>query len=113
LITTEVYVTGPNYRHVEVDVSVIADPSQPLGVVEAAVSNKLLANFNPVTGQDFGSVISQTGTLGLVLTTPGVVRLGPTGLTIRVDGVKYTQDLTLGASEIAYSDVHQVGVSYS
>lgn len=125
LITTEVYVTGPNYREVEVDVAVIVDPSYPLGTVQAALTTSLQNYFNPVTGGDipegsttgsgfpFGGVISITGTLRLIVITTGVVRVVPNSFKVYVDGEQITQDLQIGPSETVYSGQHQIGASYS
>jgi predicted phage baseplate assembly protein len=119
LITTEVYVKGPDYRKVEIQVSVIADPRTPLAVVSQALNARLLAYFNPVTGGeeqtgwDFGYPIYTYETLRQILLSTGVVRIVPGTLQTYVDGVLQTADVLLGPSETVYSVSHTITVSYS
>ena len=119
LITTEVYVKGPDYRKVEIEVSAIADPRSPIAVVTQALTARLLAYFNPVTGGSegtgwaFGQSIYSSETFRQILITPGVLRIVSGTLKTYVDGVLQEGDVALGPSEIVYSVNHSVVVTYS
>ena len=120
-VATEVFVIAPNYREVLVDVSLIALPSYVGTSIAAAVMNKLLAFFHPLTGGvqgtgwPFGGPISVTEVYRQVLTTPGVDRIVAGKLTVFVDGkpVSDQSDVLLAANETVSSDKHLVDVRYN
>ena len=97
-VATELYVIAPSYRKVLVDVSLIALPNYVGASIAAAVKNKLLAFFHPLTGGvqvtggvqgtgwPFGEPVSVSEVYRQVLTTPGVDRIVPGKLTVFVDG---------------------------
>jgi predicted phage baseplate assembly protein len=119
LVTTEVYVKGPDYRKVEVEVGVIADPRSPIAVVTRALNDRLLAYFNPITGGSegtgwaFGQPIYSSETFRQILITAGVVRIVSGTLKTYVDDVLQEGDVALGPSEVVYSLKHTVLVTYS
>jgi len=119
LITTEVYVLGPVYRQVEIQVSVIADPKYLIAVVTQTLTNVLLAYFNPITGGadgtgwGFGETIYSSETFRQILITPGVLRIVSGTLLTYVDGILQTGDVALGPSEVVYSINHIITVTYS
>jgi predicted phage baseplate assembly protein len=119
LITTELCVTAPNYRSVQVVVKVIADPRVPIQKVSQDLTNKLLSYFHPVTGGEdgkgwgFGASIYFSETTRIILLTPGVVRIVPESLKILVDGKLQATDILFGPTDMVYSTQHVVSVSYS
>ena len=119
LVTTEVYVKGPDYRKVEIEVSVIADPRSLIAVVTKTLTDRLLAYFNPIkggsdrTGWAFGQAIYSSETFRQILITPGVLRIVSGSLKTYVDDVPREGDVALGPSEIVYSLKHTVVVTYS
>jgi uncharacterized phage protein gp47/JayE len=119
LITTEIYVTAPTYRKVEIQVSVIADPRSLIATVSQALNNQLLNYFNPVTGGDdgegwdFGETIFTSETMRQILLSPGVLRIVANTLQTYVDDVLQLSDVTLGPTEIVYSLQHAITVIYS
>jgi hypothetical protein len=119
LATTEVYVCAPNFRKVEIQVSVIANPRFLLATVSQALNVRLLAYFHPVTGGEdntgwgFGDGIYEYETLRQILLSTGVVRIVSGTLKTYVDDVLQTGDVDIGSSEIVYSVQHTITVSYS
>jgi predicted phage baseplate assembly protein len=119
LITTEVYVQGPNYRQVQIQVSVIADPTYALATVTQALTNQLLTYFNPLTGGAdgtgwaFGATIYASETEREILITQGVLRIVSGTLLTYVDGALQTGDVSLAPSEVVYSINHLITVTYS
>lgn len=119
LITTEIYVTAPTYRKVEIQVSVIADPRSLIATVSQALNNQLLNYFNPVSGGDdeegwqFGETIFASDTMRQILLTPGVIRIVAGSLQTYVDDVLQAGDVTLGPTEIVYSLQNTITVTYS
>ncbi len=119
LVTTEVYVKGPDYRRVEIQVHVIANPRFLIATVSQALNDGLLRYFHPVTGGengtgwDFGTGIYAFETLRQILLSTGVVRIVPGSLQTYVDDVLLKDDLLLGPSEIVYSIKHTITVTYA
>ena len=119
LITTEVYVQGPDYRQVQIQVSVIADPTYSITAVTQALTNQLLTYFNPLTGGAdgtgwaFGATIYASETEREILITPGVLRIVSGTLLTYVDGVLQPGDVSLAPSEVVYSTNHLITVTYS
>jgi predicted phage baseplate assembly protein len=119
LITTELYVTGPDYRKVEIQVQVIADPRFLIATVSQALNARLMSYFHPVTGGEdgtgwpFGYSIFYYETLRQVLLSTGVVRVE--SMQTYVDDVLYPAgtDVNLGPSETVYSVKHTIMVTYS
>ncbi len=120
LVTSELYVTTPVYRLVEVDATVTAAPGAALGDVEANVVNTLLAFYHPLTGGqqgsgwDFGGTIYVSDAYQQILKIDGVERIeGP--IRIYVDNQLQTQDqdVSLQPFELVYSTNHVITVSYS
>ena len=74
-VATELFVIAPSYRKVLVDVSLIALPNYVGASLAAAVKNKLLAFFHPLTGGvqgtgwPFGEPVSVSEVYRQVLTT--------------------------------------------
>jgi predicted phage baseplate assembly protein len=119
LVTTEVYVTAPAYRKVEIRVGVIADPRSLIATVTSALTARLLAYFHPVTGGsgatgwDFGETIYASETMREILVTQGVLRIVANSFQTYVDDVLCSGDVAIGPAEVVYSVQHTVMVSYS
>jgi predicted phage baseplate assembly protein len=119
LITTEVFVRGPDYRKVEIRVSAIADPKFPLSIVTQSLTDRLLAYFSPTTGGDdgtgwaFGQPIYASETLRQILITPGVLRIVSGSLMTYVDDLLTEGDVSLAPSEVVYSIEHTIMAAYS
>jgi len=120
-VATELFIIAPSYRKVLVDVSLIALPNYVGASLAAAVKNKLLAFFHPLTGGvqgkgwPFGEAVSVSEVYRQVLTTAGVDRIVAGKLTVFVDGkpVANEQDTLLAANETVYSEDHLVDVGYN
>jgi predicted phage baseplate assembly protein len=119
LITTEVYVKGPDYRKVEVAVQVIANPRYLIATVSQTLNTRLLDYFHPVkggengTGWGFGQGIYAYETVRQILLSDGVVRIVPDSFKTYVDDVLRKDDVLLGPSETVYSAKHTVTVTYT
>jgi predicted phage baseplate assembly protein len=119
IVTAELYVTGPVYRLVEIEVRVIVDPSEDIGQVSTDLDNTLLAYFHPLTGGEkgtgwgFGEPIYLSETYSQILKVNGVQRIEGT-LKTYVDGKLQPQDtdVSLQRNEIVYSLKHTLDVSY-
>jgi predicted phage baseplate assembly protein len=118
LLTTEVYVKAPDYRKVEIEVQVIANPKFLIAAVSKALNAQLLKYFNPVTGGEnesgwgFGKGIYAYETTRQILLSDGVVRIVTGTFKTFVDDVLQTADVSLGPSETVYSIKHTVTVTY-
>lgn len=121
LVTSELFVTKPNYRLVEIDAQIVAETSYKSGDVENALIAKLLAYFHPLTGGTdgtgwpFGGTIYYSDTYRQILETPGVARIVAGSLQTFVDNQLQPSgsDVTLNPQDLVYSTTHQIQVSYS
>jgi predicted phage baseplate assembly protein len=120
LITTELYVVAPKYRHVEIEARVVASPTASSGIVAENLQKRLLDYFHPLrggidgAGWEFGGRIYYSETYRQILTTPDVLRLETSALQIYVDGkpLDPCEDFDLGPDELVYSTKHTILVSY-
>lgn len=118
LLTTELYVVAPTYRHVEIHAEVVVEDTADLAEVQQNVEQTLLEYFNPVRGGDddggwsFGAPILFSRVNQRVFTVAGVHSI--TRLTIFVDGdeIPACTDVQIGAGELACSEQHVVQVQY-
>jgi len=119
LLACELHVARPLYRSVEIEARVIAAPNALSGDVQNALTEALLAFYNPLSGGqkgegwDFGGTIYVSDAYGQILTVDGVLRIdGP--VKIFVDGVEQPQDsdIALQPFELVYSTKHTLDVSY-
>ncbi len=120
LLTCEVFVAPPNYRKVRIEVHVVADPTYDLGKVSAAVTNRLLAYFNPVapggpnqTGWDFGGAVNFADTYRQIFVDGVKSVTGPLKTYIDDELQLPCADVQLLPDEIVYSIDHGVTVTYS
>jgi predicted phage baseplate assembly protein len=125
LATCELYVARPIYRQVEIQATVIVEPTADSGTVQTALTNALLAFYNPLTGGDpspgatsgngwpFGGTIYVSDAYRQILDIDGVQYVD--GLQIYVDGKlqAQNQDIPLQPFELVYSTQHTLDVSYS
>ncbi len=120
LVTTELYVTTPVYRLVEIQAQVTVDPGSDSGAVETALEAALLAFYNPLTGGqsgtgwDFGGTIYVSDAYRQILDVDGVERIEG-AIDIYVDGQlqPQDQDIALQPFELVYSANHTLDVSYA
>jgi predicted phage baseplate assembly protein len=120
LVTSELYVTTPVYRLVEIQAQVIVEPGANSGDVETALEAALLAFYNPLTGGqqgagwDFGGTIYVSDAYRQILDVDGVQRVEG-AIDIYVDGQlqPQDQDIALQPFELVYSTNHALDVSYS
>jgi predicted phage baseplate assembly protein len=117
VLTTELFVVGPRYRKIKVDVEV--DVRSPLDAAEVrgAVVAKLKAFLDPIsggseqTGWPLGRTIAYGEVLSAVLSVPKVAAVR--ALTIALDGMVQPacSDVVLGGqTELPASDNHQVRI---
>jgi len=119
LVTSELYVTNPVYRLVEIDATITVAPGATTGTVQTLVENVLLAFYNPLTGGqqgggwDFGGTIYVSDAYRQILDVPGVLRIEGT-IDIYVDNQRQTadQDIPLQPFELVYSTSHTLTVGY-
>jgi predicted phage baseplate assembly protein len=123
LLTSEIYVVGPVYRKIKVDVHLVVLPSYDLATVKNAVQENLVAFFDPLhggpegTGWPFGGQIFYSDVYRVIIQTPGVQRIQDNQLLILLDNQQSTfcRDVPINTGELLYSDPHghEVDVSYS
>jgi predicted phage baseplate assembly protein len=118
LVTTELYVTTPVYREVEIQANVTVEPGS--GDIQTALLNALLAFYNPLTGGqqgtgwDFGGSIYVSDAYRQILDLEGVLRIEGS-IDIYVDNQLQPadKDIALQPFELVYSKTHTLNVSYS
>ena len=122
LLTSEIYVVGPVYRKIKIQVQLVVLPSYDL----AAVKNTVLANlstfFDPLrggkdgTGWPFGGQVYYSDVYRVIIETPGVQRIQDNQLLILLDDQmqQFCRDVPINPGELLYNDPngHQVNVSY-
>lgn len=119
LLTTEVYVTPPTYRHVRIEAEIVAQPQADLAAVRRDVEQALTDYFHPLHGGDgqgwgFGRTIFFSHVVQIVLAVPGVDRIRDNQLVIFLDDVAqpFCRDAPLNEGELLYSEGHDLEVVY-
>jgi uncharacterized phage protein gp47/JayE len=122
LLTSEVYVIGPTYRKIKVQVQLVLQPGSDLATVKNAVQAGLTTFFHPLsggtdgTGWPFGGTIYYSDVYRVIFKTPGVLRIQDNQLLIWLDGQLQTfcRDVAINTGELLYNDPkgHDVEVSY-
>jgi hypothetical protein len=120
LITTELHIAPPRYRKVEIHVTAVANPAVASNSLMLTLRQKLLDYFHPIkggpegAGWTFGNKIAFSETYGVILSTPGIVRIEGDVMTI-VDGEIQPRctDVQLEVDELVYSEEHLVQVIYA
>lgn len=123
LLTSEVYVVGPVYRKIKIQLELIVSPSFDLASVKNTVQANLKTFFDPLvggtagTGWPFGGQIYYSDVYRIIIQTPGVQRIQDNQLLILLDDQMQTfcRDVPINSGELLYSDPngHEIDVSYS
>lgn len=123
LLTSEVYVVGPVYRKIKIQVQLVVDPSFDLATVKNTVLSNLMTFFDPLlggtdgTGWPFGGTVFYSDVYRVIIQTPGVQRIQDNQLLIFLDDQLQTfcRDVPINKGELLYNDPlgHEVDVSYS
>jgi len=122
LLTSELYVVGPVYRKIKVQVQLVVNPGYDLATVENAVLQSLNTFFDPLQGGDdgtgwpFGGTIYYSDVYRTILDIEGVLRIQSGQLFMWLDdqAQQFCQDVPIKPGELLYSDPsgHDVIVSY-
>jgi predicted phage baseplate assembly protein len=121
LLTSEVYVVGPIYRKIKVEVQIVVNPSFDLATVKNQIQANLGTFFDPLKGGDgtgwpFGGSIYYSDVYRVIIQTPGVARIKDNQLLLLLDDQMQTfcRDVPIGKAELLYNDpnAHMVDVSY-
>jgi predicted phage baseplate assembly protein len=122
LLTSEVYVVGPVYRKIKIQVQLVVLPSYDLATVKNMVQTNLAIFFDPLKGGDgtgwpFGGEIFYSDIYRIIIQTPGVQRIQDNQLLILLDNQLQTfcRDVPINPGELLYNDLggHEVDVAYS
>jgi predicted phage baseplate assembly protein len=121
LISTQVFVSPPRFRKVEIEARVTARADADTGRLQRELTDRLLRYFHPLTGGEdgqgweFGRSIFFSETYRQFLNLEGVLRLTADALTTYVDGVRQPgcADVALAEDELVWSDVHRIEVRYA
>ena len=110
LITTELHVSGPAYRRVEVEANLAIRAYAAAGAVERDVRERLDAALDPRT-RDFGADFYPTSLYAVLLASPDVVSVE--NLAITVDGLPHepTDPVVVLPGGLTYGGDHQVVTS--
>jgi uncharacterized phage protein gp47/JayE len=122
LLTSEIYVVGPVYRKIKVEVQLVVKPSFDLATVKNTVQANLSTFFDPLkggtdgTGWPFGGTVYYSDVYRAIIQTPGVTRIKDNQLLILLDDQLQTfcRDVNINKAELLYNDPkgHEVDVSY-
>jgi predicted phage baseplate assembly protein len=123
LLTSEIYVVGPVYRKIRIQVQLIVSSSYDLAAVKNAVLANLSTFFDPLkggrdkTGWPFGGEIYYSDVYHVIIGTAGVQRIQDNQLLILLDDQmqQFCRDVPINPGELLYNDPngHTVDVSYS
>ncbi len=122
LLTSEVYVVGPVYRKIKIQVQLVVQPSYDLATVKNTVLTNLVTFFDPLKGGDgtgwpFGGEVFYSDIYRIIIQTPGVQRIQDNQLLILLDNQLQTfcRDVPINPGELLYNDPdgHEVDVAYS
>jgi predicted phage baseplate assembly protein len=121
LLTSEVYVVGPVYRKIKIQVQLVVQPSYDLATVKNTVLINLATFFDPFKGGDgtgwpFGGEVFYSDIYRIIIQTPGVQRIQDNQLLILLDNQLQTfcRDVPINPGELLYNDPdgHEVDVAY-
>lgn len=120
LLTTELYVLPPRYRHVEVIADVFVNSNVSALDVKEAIVSALSHYLHPLTGGDEGTGWPFGGTVFFSRLFQRIFEVGTGGvdaierLALRVDGVAIDPctDVPIGADELVYSTDHEVQILF-
>jgi uncharacterized phage protein gp47/JayE len=119
LLTTELYVVGPEYIKVEIAVEIIVKDDADLATVKTAAENALLDYFHPLKGGDdnqgweFGGDIYFSKVYQRIFAIQGVRYIEQLEIVIDGEKAKECQDVRIPAGALVYSTEHRVNVRYS
>jgi predicted phage baseplate assembly protein len=122
LLTAELYVVGPVYRVIQVQVQIVVAPGYDLATVQNAVQAALITFFSPLqggtggTGWPFGGTIYYSDVYRVILNVTGVQRILDNQLLLYLDGLIQTfcRDVSINPGELLSNNSlgHVVNVSY-
>jgi uncharacterized phage protein gp47/JayE len=123
LLTSELFVAGPVYRTIQVQVQIVVAPGFDLATVQNAVQGALTTFFDPLqggnngTGWPFGGPIYYSDVYRVILDVDGVQRILNNQLLFYLDGLAQTfcRDVSINPGELLSNDTqgHVVNVSYA
>ena len=123
LLTSELYVVGPVYRKIKIEVQLVVAPGYDLAAVQNAVQAALTNFFDPLTGGTdgtgwpFGGEIYYSDVYRVIFQTSGVQRIQDNQLLILLDDQlqQFCRDVPINPGELLYNDPtgHGVEVSYA
>jgi predicted phage baseplate assembly protein len=122
LLTSELFVVGPVYRVIQVQVQIVVASGSDLATVQNAVLAALTTFFGPLkggtagTGWPFGGTIYYSDVYRVILDVAGVQRILDNQLLFYLDGQVQTfcRDVAINPGELLSNDPqgHVVNVSY-
>jgi predicted phage baseplate assembly protein len=122
LLTAELFVVGPVYRVIQVQVQIVVAPGYDLATVQNSVQAALITFFSPLqggtsgTGWAFGGTIYYSDVYRVILSVTGVQRILDNQLLFYLDGLMQTfcRDVAINPGELLSNDAlgHVVNVSY-
>jgi predicted phage baseplate assembly protein len=123
LLTSELFVVGPVYRVIQVQVQIVVAPGSDLATAQNAVQAALTTFFSPLqggsagTGWPFGGTIYYSDVYRVILDITGVQRIQDNQLLLFLDGQMQTfcRDVAINPGELLSNDPsgHVVNVSYA
>jgi hypothetical protein len=116
LLTTEVIVAPPNYRHIKIETTIVARATYDSAQVQSNVETALITFLHPLRGGAegqgwrIGEDVFYAEVFRVVLNTDGVQTIDD--LRIIADGIYLDacESASLADDQLAYSDGHDVSV---
>lgn len=122
LLTAELFVVGPVYRVIQVQVQIVVSAGSDLATVQNAVQSALTTFFDPLhggtdgTGWPFGGTIYYSDVYRVILNVAGVQVIQNNQLLIFLDGLQqeFCRDVAINPGQLLSNDSsgHVVNVSY-
>ena len=122
LLTSELYVAGPVYRVIKVQVQLVVSPSFDLASVKKNTQAALTTLFDPLRGGNdgagwpFGGSIYYSDVYRAILAVPGIQRIQDNQLLFYLDGQMqvFCRDVPINPGELLSNDPqgHVVNVAY-
>ena len=118
LLTTELYLRGPHYADVQIEIEAVARNDSELRDVDAAVRAAVSGFLHPLRGGEdgagwpFGGTIHHSDLLRAALTAPGVRRIGTVSTWLDGAPQPACTDVAIGDGALVYLSRLDVAVAY-
>jgi Baseplate J-like protein len=119
LLTTEVFVAPPKYKHVKIEAMVAIKPTADLAKVKLEVENKLNTYLHPLTGGEdeqgwtLGGDVIYSNIFRVILQVEGVGIVEDMQIVIDDRRIDRCENAAIPKDYLVYSDGHDINVTYT